>query len=257
MQLRSQAAMQQLREREQAQQAMFLMKRMEEIDAENAGQRRYVAAIKAGADLDAMLKDKFPDPVERMGHVVPVVALGDPKAGADLALANQRLVQAQTEGKTTPHQKALEEQAGARIRLDEKKLELDKLQEQRLSARERRLDARFKLNESEKAKIKSIYTRIDRLTEELDKLKPETGLFNKAPNPKFVEKQAMIEKLYKEADTLATKGEVGVKGAPATPAVGGAPRVRVRSKDGKTGTIPASQLEQALQEGFTELGEAD
>jgi len=99
-----------------------------------------------------------------------------------------------------------------------------------------------------KENIKSIYGQINRLQERYDGLKDKT-LFGK-PNQEKVELGKRIEALKGEASKLDVAGA----STPPPPAASTS-RVKVKDKTGKLYTVPASQLDEALQQGYEKAEE--
>ena len=106
MQLRAQAAMQALQERQISENVSLLIQRTKEIEQdtkikEDQVRRRQSAATAVGELFEAN-KKKFGDPIEALGATVAPVALLDEDMGAQLALTYQRLASGKNEGKPRP-----------------------------------------------------------------------------------------------------------------------------------------------------------
>ena len=104
-----------------------------------------------------------------------------------------------------------------------------------------------------KQKIKNNDLEIREALKEAHQLQKEGA----QPNDKaLLEHKAVIKRLQDENIALATRGSAAAptppKAAPNAPAAP-AERVRVKSKDGKVGTIPRSQLEEARKAGYSVL----
>lgn len=263
MQLKAQAAMQALKEREMAQQADLLTQHAalyrEQIAAKQAERLDEAALTQASVDLHKQFveKENLTDE-EATARTLAIMASRYPRQAQKLATAYAQVKKGQQEGKTTEHQAALEDLNQQRIALQRQRegrlAEQEADRQQRLVDREKRLSAKSTLDPVARAKVNSIYKRIDRLTQTLDETKPESGFWNKKPNPDYVKLQKQIEDLHAEADAVAGK----LKGAEAKATMKlKAPKgeVIVRSPDGKLGSVPLEDLEEALKSGFKQVEE--
>lgn len=108
------------------------------------------------------------------------------------------------------------------------------------------------LGEVDKAELKSIYKRIEDLQTLHDQLAPELG--DVRDHPKTLRRMRYsteIAQLKERARALEAKKTAPAEDAAPAAAAPSEKRVRVKSPDGKVGSVPESQLEEALKAGYS------
>lgn len=264
MQLKAQAAMQALKEREMAQQADLLTQHAalyrEQIAAKQAERLDEAALTQASVDLHKQFveKENLTDE-EATARTLAIMASRYPRQAQKLATAYAQVRKGQQEGKTTEHQAALEDLNQQRIALQRQRegrlAEQETDRQQRLVDREKRLSAKSTLDPVARARVNSIYKRIDRLTTKLDELEPESGFWNKKPNPDYLKLQKQIDDLHAEADAVAAPGKVKAPKLKAAAAQLKEGEVLMVSPEGKPVAVMKEDVEEALRNKFKEVVE--
>lgn len=169
-QLKAQAALQALREREIAAQAELLGQRAQLIMEQKAEKEQDAADLLASQELyhyHTEVGGKTPEEAQAM--VDQALAYKNPRA---LEMVNKARALGM-KGQTTEHQRALEAMQSERLGLEAQREERMGRQDERLAAKEKRLGARFNLSDTDRQKVASWQKEIDLLNKERLGLDPE------------------------------------------------------------------------------------
>lgn len=249
---KAQEAHRMLQERQIAAQAELLGQRAQALMDEKMEREKDAAALKAA--------DEQYHYHTEVGNLPPEVAqeMTDRALGYTRPTALEAVNKARAmgmKGQTTEHQRALEAMQAERLGLEAQREERMGRQDERLAAKEKRLGARFNLSDTDRQKVASWQKEIDLLNKERLGLDPEVE-GNKAKRLKLSFQAGQLQKRIDALGAAARGAQSnGAEGeAAAAPTTGGT-RVRVISPSGKTGTLPAEQLEEALKQGFKQVEE--